>query len=166
MLGEKMNISTNANYGPNFKALYVEKAGMGETASCLAESIARQIDYLDCMEKLDNQGIDTIIIKDPKNSEDRAMVAFIDSKNRLFKIGKRDHIKTNKSYDLKSRSMVYDENLETVIKAANDIANGKLTKKTSKMTQTLAAILKEIPIRSNSFDGMEPLSDIGIDFTV
>ena len=62
--------------------------------------------------------------------------------------------------------MVYDENLETVIKAANDIANGKLTKKTSKMTQTLAAILKEIPIRSNSFDGLEPLSDIGIDFTV
>ena len=166
MLGEKMNISTNANYKPNFKALYVERAGMGETASVMAESLSRQLSYLDCIDKLDQKGIDTIIIRDPKNSEDRAMVAFIDPKNRLFKIGRRDHIKTNKSYDLKSRSMVYDENLETVIKTAKDIANGKLTKKTSKMTQTLATILKEIPVRSNSLEGQEPFSKLGIDFTV
>ena len=86
MLGVNMNISTNLNCGTNFKALYVDKTGMGETASVMAESLSRQLSYLDCIDKLDQKGIDTIIIRDPKNSEDRAMVAFIDPKNRLFKI--------------------------------------------------------------------------------
>ena len=59
---------------------------MGENASYLAESIATSIEYIDSIDKLDRMGIDTIIIKDDKDSEDRVKVAFIDPQNRLFKI--------------------------------------------------------------------------------
>ncbi len=153
-----MNINGNPNCLPNFKALYVEKTGMGKTASYLAESIANSIEYSDCIDKLDRMGIDTIIIKDNKDSEDRVKVAFIDPKNRLFKIDGKDHIKTIKKYDIGRRYMVYDENLDAIFDAAKGIANGHYTKKTSKVTQTLTDILHSFPIRSNS--------DMSIDFNI
>lgn len=152
-----MNISSNSNYLPKFGTLYVDKSGMGDTASALAESLSRQIEYTDSIDKLDKMGVDTIIIKDPKNAEDRAMIAFIDPQNRLYKVGNKDHIKTGKLYDIGLRDMVYDENTDAVLKAAEDIASGRLTKKTSKKTQTLAAILNAFPIRNNN---------IGIDYIV
>ncbi len=161
-----MNINNSFNFSTNFKALYVEKTGMGKTASSLAESIARSLDYADCIDRLDQIGIDTIIIKDNKSSEDRAKIAFIDPKNRLFKINGKDHIKTIKAYDIVNRSIVYDENLDSIVDAAKGIADGRYTQKTSKRTQTLAAILDVIPIRSNSFEGQEPFSDIGINFDI
>ena len=151
-LGENMNISSNSNYIPQFGTLYVDKTGMGDTASVIAESLSRQIQYSDSIDKLDKMGVDTIILKDPKNTEDRAIIAFIDPRNRLYKVGNQDHIKTGKSYDLGSRNMVYDENTDAVLKAAEDIASGRLTKKTTKMTQTLAAILNAFPIRSKNLD--------------
>ncbi len=147
-----MNIRCSSNYIPNFKALYVDTEGMGRTASALAESLARQIDYSDSIDNLDKMGVDTVIIKDPKNSEDRAMIAFIDPQNRLYKIGNQDNIRTIKQYDIKSKSVIYDENVDAVLNTADDIVAGRLTKKTSKMTKTLAEILRAFPIRSNSID--------------
>ena len=161
-----MHINNNSNFQPQFKALYVEKNGMGANASYLAESIATSIEYIDSIDKLDRMGIDTIIIKDDKDSEDRVKVAFIDPQNRLFKIEGKDHIKTIKKYDIGRRSVILDENLDAIVDAAEGIANGRYTKKTSKMTQTLATILKAIPIRSNSFEERAPLSDIGINFEI
>lgn len=152
-----MNISTNSNCGTNFKALYVDKTGMGATASAMAESLSRQIEYSDSICKLDKMGVDTIIIKDPQNTEDRALVAFIDPQNRLYKFGNKDHIKTGKFFDIGTRETFYDENTDAVLAAADDIASGRLTKKTSRMTKTLANILNSFPVRSNN---------IGMDYIV
>ena len=161
-----MNFINRIGNNPNFGGLYVDKDGMGQMASALSESLARQLEYSDTVDKLDKMGVDVVIIKDSKNPDDRAKVAFVDSKDRLFKIGDNDLVKTIKTYKLPERRAEYDDNIDTVLNVADNIAQGNITKRTTRMTQTLYDVLQSFPVRSNSLKGQEPFEEHGIDIEV
>lgn len=159
-----MNIN-GLNNSPNFSALYVNKEGMGETASSLADSLSRQLDYEKNIEKLDKMGVDVVIIKDPKNEEDRAKIVFADSNNNLYKINGKDHIKTGKTYDIGLRESYYDDNCEGVMDAIKGILRGTIKDKTTRPTNTQKELLSAFPIRDNVLAGKKPYDNLGIDFS-
>ena len=159
-----MNIN-GLNNSPNFSALYVNKEGMGETASSLADSLSRQLDYEKNIEKLDKMGVDVVIIKDPKNEEDRAKIVFADSNNNLYKINGKDHLKTGKAYDVGTRTLCYDENYEGVMAAMKGILRGTIKDKTTRPTNTQKELLAAFPIRDNVLAGKKPYDNLGIDFS-
>lgn len=159
-----MNIN-GLNNSPSFSALYVNKEGMGETASYLTDSLSRQLDYEKDVDELDKMGVDVVIIKDPKNVEDRAKIVFADSNNNLYKINGKDHIKTGKTYDIGLRESYYDDNCEGVMDAIKDILRGTIKDKTTRPTNTQKELLSAFPIRDNVLANKKPYDNLEIDFS-
>lgn len=158
-----MNIN-GLNHSPNFSGLYVDTDGMGSTASAMAESLSRKIEYSDEVDRLDKMGVDVIIIQDPKNKEDRAKVIFADGDNRLYKIDGKDHLKTDKFFDIGFKQTYYSDNANSVFSAMKGILNGTFQKKTTRPTQTQREMLEKFPIRDNVLDRQEPECGHSIDF--
>lgn len=154
----------STNYSPNFSSLYVNKEGMGNVASMLCDSLSRQLEYDENTDKLDEMGVDIVILKDPKNEEDRAKIIFADSNNNLYKINGKDHLKTGKTYDIGKKEARYDENYEGVISAIKGILSGQIKSKTTKTTSTKKELISMFPIRNNVLANKEPFDKLGIDF--
>ena len=140
------------NNPPNFSALYVEKDGMGQTASKLADSLSSKLDYDNVVDLLDKKGVDIVIMPDPDNSEDRAKIIFADTDNRLYKIDGKDHMKTGKTYDIGSRKLQYDDNISKVIETAYKILKGEITAKTTRPTKTQSVLMEKFRLRDRMFE--------------
>ena len=146
-----MNIGA-INTSPNFSALYIEKDGMGRTASELADSLLSGLEYEKVVNLLDEKGVDIVIMPDPDNSEDRAKIIFADMDNRLYKIDGKDHLKTGKNYDLRTRTAEYYDNISKVIETAYKILKGEITAETTRPTKTQRALVEKFRVRDSMLE--------------
>lgn len=159
-----MNINA-LSHSPSFRALYVDKEGMGEIASSLTDLLSRHLEYETDIDRLDKMGVDVVVIKDPQHSEDRAKIIFADSDNNLYKINGKDHLKTYKFYDITTKESYYGDNADAVMDAVEDILSGKIKDKTTRVTKTKKELLSAFPIRDNVLANKEPFDELGIDFS-
>lgn len=144
-----MNISPMSSSMQSFKRLLVSEDGMGETAKWLTRNIEQQLSYDSRIDMLEEKGIDVLVFSDSRNAEDRVKVALVNPENQLYKHEGKDHVKSEKSYDIGHKTIHYGTNLEKISEFMDQVLAGKApTAKRAKIT--LGEIIKNFSVRANN----------------
>lgn len=144
-----MNISPMSSSMQSFKRLLVSEDGMGETAKWLTRNIEQQLSYDSRIDMLEEKGIDVLVFSDSRNAEDRVKVALVNPENQLYKHEGKDHVKSEKSYDIGHKTINYGTNLEKISEFMDQVLAGKApTAKRAKIT--LGEIIKNFSVRANN----------------
>lgn len=143
-----MKLSNLNGHQPSFKQLLVTSHNMNKDGKEIVNDLESSLFYSDEIRALDKKGIDVFIFPDPESPKDRAKVAIADSENKLFKFNNKDHLKTEKRYDLKYRDFVYGPNVEKVESFIHQVLDGT-AQQTKNVTKTMKEAFHHFPTRFN-----------------